>query len=469
MSLTCRSKHNVWRESSAFEAMSSISVDSSDPRARPRLLLLAHGSRRPQWAEPFEAVLAELRALRPDVDMALCFLESMQPSLGQALEAAAREGCEQLRLVPLFLGTGTHLERDVAQELQRVRELQPRMHVELLPAAGDSDQVIRALARHALQGLEAGDPRSAVLPWLHALSRGPRGSRDLDAQQARTLMDWLLHGRLSDAQAGAALVALRMKSESPAELEGFTRAVLDAVPPLPTTRAAICLSSLNGTRRLPNQVPLLAELLRRRGMPVLVLGAQQPDGRAHTLPLWRALGLPVADGREQALQCLEQGDAVYLDLEHLSPELRRVLRWREQLGVRNSAHAVAKLLAPLRAPSLLLASYTHADYAPRMTHVLGALRQPALISRGCEGEVPAHPERASQWLRVDAAGCVHAEPDETAPDDEATALRARAAAQGPEHTLAWTRALLDQREPLPRTLQAQLLRIETLFGQLAAC
>ena len=449
--------------------MSAPSVDPSSPRARPRLLLLAHGSRRPQWAEPFEAVLTELRALRPDADVALCFLEAMQPSLGQALEAAAREGCEELRLVPLFLGTGAHLERDVAQELQRVRELHPRMHVERLPAAGDSGLVTGALARHALQGLDAHDPdpRSAVLPWLHALSRGPRGSRDLDAQQARTLMGWLLHGRLSDAQAGAALVALRMKSESPAELEGFTRAVLDAVPPLPTTRAAVCLSSLNGTRRLPNQVPLLAELLRRRGMPVLVLGAQQPDGRAHTLPLWRALGLPVADGREQALQRLERGDAVYLDLEHLSPELRRVLRWREQLGVRNSAHAVAKLLAPLRAPSLLLASYTHADYAPRMTHVLGALRQPALISRGCEGEVPAHPERASQWLRVDAAGCVHAEPDETAPDDEAAARRARAAAQSPGDTLAWTASLLDGREALPRSLQAQLERIESLFGQLA--
>ena len=141
--------------------MASSSVDSSTPDARPRLLLLAHGSRRPQWAEPFEAVLARLRSMRPDADVALCFLEAMQPSLGQALEAAAREGCEQLRLVPLFLGTGAHLERDVAQELQRVRELHPRMRVELLPAAGDSDLVIGALAQHALQGLDASERPSA--------------------------------------------------------------------------------------------------------------------------------------------------------------------------------------------------------------------------------------------------------------------------------------------------------------------
>ncbi|MBU6513155.1 MAG: DNA-binding protein YbiB [Betaproteobacteria bacterium] len=438
----------------------------------PRLLLLAHGSRRPQWAEPFQSVLAALRTMRPDADVALCFLEAMEPSLGQALEEAARGGCEQLCLVPLFLGTGAHLERDVAQELRRVRELHPGMRVELLPAAGDSELVTQALARHALQGLDTTpapstpSARTQVLPWLHALSRGPRGSRDLESGQARTLMEWLLQGQLGDAQAGAALVALRMKSESAEELEGFTRAVLDAVPALPTTRAAVCLSSLNGTRRLPNQVPLLAELLRRRGVPVLVLGAQQPDGRAHTLPLWSALGLPVADGREQAAQALEHGDAVYLDLEQLSPELRRVLRWREELGVRNSAHAVAKLLAPLRGPSLLLASYTHADYAPRMTHVLGALRQPALISRGCEGEVPAHPERPSQWLRVDAQGCVHSEADEAPPGDEAVALRARAAAQSPADTLAWTRDVLEGREPPPQALQAQLQRIETLFAQL---
>ncbi len=310
------------------------------------------------------------------------------------------------------------------------------------------------------------DPRTAVLPWLHALSRGPRGSRDLDPGQARTLMHWLLQGRLSDAQAGAALVALRMKSESSAELEGFTRAVLDVVPPLASTRATVCLSSLNGTRRLPNQVPLLAALLQRRGMPVLVLGAEQQDGRAHTLPLWQGLGLPVACGRDLAGQALERGEAVYLDLEGLSPELRRVLRWREELGVRNSAHAVAKLLAPVRGPSLLLASYTHADYAPRMTHVLSALRQPALISRGCEGEVPAHPERGAQWLRVDAQGCVHAEADEPAPTDEPAAARARAAARDCEQTLAWTRDVLDGREALPSALQGQLRRIEALFAQL---
>ncbi len=445
--------------------MSAPAPPASRASARPRLLLLAHGSRRPQWARPFEHVLAALRAMRPDVDVALCFLESMEPSLGQALEAAAAEGCEQLRLVPLFLGTGAHLERDVAEELRRVRELHPRMQVELLPAAGDSEVVVQALARHALREL---DPSTEVLPWLHALSRGPRGSRDLQADQARTLMHWLLQGRLSDAQAGAALVALRMKSESPEELEGFTRAVLDTVPSLPTTRAVVCLSSLNGARRLPNQVPLLAALLQREGIPVLVLGTEQNDGRAHTLPLWRALGLPVAARPDQAAQDLERGLAVYLDLEELSPELRRVLRWREQLGVRNSAHAVAKLLAPVRGPSLLLASYTHADYAPRMTHVLAALRQPALISRGCEGEVPAHPERAAQWLRVDASGSVHEDSDDAPAADDPAALRARAAAHDAALTVEWTRAVLDGREVPPGPLLAQLRRIGTLFEGLHA-
>lgn len=311
------------------------------------------------------------------------------------------------------------------------------------------------------------DPRRAVLPWLHALARGPRGSRGLDTQQARTLMDWLLHGRLSDAQAGAVLVALRLKGESQEELEGFARAVLDVVPRLETSRAVICLSTLNGTRRLPNQVPLLAACLQRRGLPVLVLGAEQDDGRAHTLPLWRALDMAVADGPGQAARSLQEGGTTYLDLDLLSPELRRVLRWREQLGVRNSAHAVAKLLAPVRGPSLLLTSYTHADYAPRMAHVLSALRQPALIGRGCEGEVPAHPERASQWLQVDAAGALQAGADEDTPTDDPAALRARAAAQGLQDTLAWSRSLLREPEALPHALGKQIALIERVFAQIS--
>ena len=123
--------------------------------AAPRLLLLAHGSRRAEWARPFEAVLRELQGLRPDSDVRLCFLEAMHPLLPEALDAAALDACPRVRLVPLFLGTGAHLRDDVEREVRGAQARHPGLRVEVSPAAGDSPLVARALAGYALHCLDA--------------------------------------------------------------------------------------------------------------------------------------------------------------------------------------------------------------------------------------------------------------------------------------------------------------------------
>ena len=116
-----------------------------------RLLLLAHGSRQPAWAQPFEAVLATLRANRPELDVALAYLESMQPSLPQALDAAGASGCTQVNLVPLFLGAGGHLQRDIPLAVREAQTRHPGLEVRVAPAAGDDPDIVAALAAYALR------------------------------------------------------------------------------------------------------------------------------------------------------------------------------------------------------------------------------------------------------------------------------------------------------------------------------
>ncbi len=125
-----------------------------------RLLLLAHGSRRAQWASPFEQLRELLRARDAALDVELCFLESMTPLLPQALDEAAACGRAAVLVVPMFLGNGAHLARDVEQQLRAARKRHPAMRIELGAAAGDSPIVLRALAEHALQCLLRGDGRA---------------------------------------------------------------------------------------------------------------------------------------------------------------------------------------------------------------------------------------------------------------------------------------------------------------------
>ena len=117
------------------------------------LLLLAHGSRQPEWARPFEAVRDRVQQARPELAVRLAFLEIMQPSLRQALMDAGEHGYTQVQIAPLFLGAGGHLQRDIPQVAQAVQAQYPRLTIGIAAAAGEQAEVIEALARYAAQTL----------------------------------------------------------------------------------------------------------------------------------------------------------------------------------------------------------------------------------------------------------------------------------------------------------------------------
>jgi sirohydrochlorin cobaltochelatase len=123
---------------------------SALPTASPRgLLLFAHGARDAAWVTPFEAVLARVRALRPQAQVALAFLELMPPDLAAAAAQLVQRGCSQVDVVPLFLGTGGHVRRDVPLLLQRLHALHPGIRWTLHEPIGEHPDVIEAIARAA--------------------------------------------------------------------------------------------------------------------------------------------------------------------------------------------------------------------------------------------------------------------------------------------------------------------------------
>ncbi len=63
---------------------------------------------------------------------------------------------------------------------------------------------------------------------IKTVGTGPRGSRSLGFDEARDAMRALLVGEVTDAQAGAFLIAMRTKGEEPEELAGLAQALRDA-------------------------------------------------------------------------------------------------------------------------------------------------------------------------------------------------------------------------------------------------
>ena len=106
------------------------------------IVLVAHGSRDPQWSHPFEKLAAALEKRLPAVAVALCYLEH-GPSLEEALAALVAKGAGAIRVVPVFLGAGGHVRQDIPA---LVAAANPPVKVTIDAPIGEQDQVIEAIA-----------------------------------------------------------------------------------------------------------------------------------------------------------------------------------------------------------------------------------------------------------------------------------------------------------------------------------
>jgi sirohydrochlorin cobaltochelatase len=115
------------------------------------LLLFAHGARDPNWAVPFEAVVRKIEKQRPELPVVLAFLEFMTPDMTTAGAALAAQGCTQVNVVPLFLGAGGHVRKDIPALLEQLATAHPQVSWELQQAIGEVDCVISAMAKAAIR------------------------------------------------------------------------------------------------------------------------------------------------------------------------------------------------------------------------------------------------------------------------------------------------------------------------------
>ena len=118
------------------------------------LILFAHGARDARWAAPFEAVAQRVRAQRPGVAVRLAFLEFMTPDLAQAGAELAALGCTRVAVVPLFLGAGGHVRKDLPLLLDALRVRHVGTRFTLHPAIGEVASVVDAMALAAAAALE---------------------------------------------------------------------------------------------------------------------------------------------------------------------------------------------------------------------------------------------------------------------------------------------------------------------------
>lgn len=117
------------------------------------LILFAHGARAASWAAPFERLRERTARRLPDAEVALAFLELMEPNLLDTAAAMVARGVMQLTVVPVFLGTGGHLLRDLPALADEIRAAHPGLQLRIAGPIGEDEGVQRAMTDYCVGAL----------------------------------------------------------------------------------------------------------------------------------------------------------------------------------------------------------------------------------------------------------------------------------------------------------------------------
>lgn len=289
---------------------------------------------------------------------------------------------------------------------------------------------------------------------IKEIGRGKNHARDLDRQTAFELYQAMLAGAVPELELGGILIALRIK-EAEEEMLGFYQAMQQQVLPLQAPQGRplpVVLPSYNGARKQANLTPLLALLLAKVGLPVVVHGVLDDSTRVTSAEIFRALGLPWSEQAAHAQQRLDNGEAVFMPVSALSAPLARQLGLRWRMGVRNSAHTLAKLATPFgEQDALRLASVSHPEYVGRVASFFRQIGARGLLMHGTEGEAYANPLRCPQ-IHYIAGGEQRVLLERTLQDETPTLP----AAKNAETTARWTERCLAGEVAIPQAIQRQI-------------
>ncbi|QCT20657.1 DNA-binding protein YbiB [Jejubacter calystegiae] len=291
---------------------------------------------------------------------------------------------------------------------------------------------------------------------IKEIGRGKNHARDLDFDTARGLYSHMLDGKVPELELGGILIALRIKGEGEAELRGFYDAVrqrtLTLTPPAGRPMPVV-IPTYNGARRQANLTPLLALLLSRMGFPVVVHGVSEDPTRVISATIFELLGIAPTLHAGQAQAKLESSEPLFMPVDALCPPLAGQLELRWRLGVRSSAHTLAKLISPFGEDrALRLSSVSHPEYVTRVAQFFNQTGGRALLMHGTEGEVYANPQRcpqislvAEQDVQVLCERQDEAQQDIALPGDKDAEVTAR-----------WIQRCVAGEEPVPASIKQQL-------------
>ncbi|MEF2964347.1 anthranilate phosphoribosyltransferase [Paenibacillus sp. M1] len=211
--------------------------------------------------------------------------------------------------------------------------------------------------------------------------------RDLDRQEARSVMEAIMGGEATAAQIGGLLTALRIKGETVDEITGFAEAMRMYASRMDTeTRELLdtCGTGGSGIHKfnISTTSAIVAASVSAR---VAKHGNRSASGRAGSADVLEALGVNIQLSAEQAKRCLDEIGICFLFAQLYHPSMRHAAAPRKELGVRTVFNMLGPLTNPAGADRQVLGIYDRSktETIAKVLRELGSKR--AMVVTSAEG------------------------------------------------------------------------------------
>jgi anthranilate phosphoribosyltransferase len=176
--------------------------------------------------------------------------------------------------------------------------------------------------------------------------------KNLSCEEAKALFDNIMEGKLTEAQIGGILVALRAKGETVEEITGAVSAMREKSlkVPLPEEIREKIVDTcgtggdLKGTFNVSTAV---AFVVASCGVPVAKHGNRSVSSKCGSADILEALGVKIVLKPEQVANCISETNFGFMFAPCFHPAMANVAKPRKELGIRT----IFNLLGPMTNPA----------------------------------------------------------------------------------------------------------------------
>lgn len=238
---------------------------------------------------------------------------------------------------------------------------------------------------------------------LERLCRG----ESLSADESRRLFADVFRGQVSQPELAALLTALRIKGESPAEIEGAAAAMTEAAvrfPRRPGLEAGEIVGTGGDGRSTINVSTTAALAAAGAGLRIVKHGNRGVSSKSGASDVLAALGIDIAPEPEESAALLDETGFAFCFAQRYHPAMAFAGPVRAALGVRTLFNILGPLTNPARPDYALIGVYDPAllETVAKTLRALGMKRAFVVHGSGLD-EAAVHGETLAVRLHEDGA------------------------------------------------------------------